>query len=98
MKINPVGHRVLIKPDKVEEVSKGGIIVSTEGTKRLEQNAQVIGEVIAIGADSWKEFDAPWCKVGDKVTYQKYSGMRIPGEDALILINDLDITGVVNNE
>lgn len=97
MKITPVGHRVLIKPDKVEETSKGGIIIATEMNKRLEQNAQVTGEVIALGAEAYREYDEPWCKVGDKVYYQKYSGMKLPNNEDYLIINDLDITGVVEN-
>ena len=96
MTIVPVGHRVLLKPEKIEEVSKGGIVIATESVRKQEQQAQVIGEVIAIGADCWREFDAPWCKVGDRVTYQKFSGMKLPNDEECILINDLDITGVVN--
>lgn len=95
--IKPVGYRVLIKPDKVEEKSKGGIIINTIDAKR-EQAAQVIGEVVAVGDYCWTEYEAPWAKVGDKVYYQKYSGMSLPNDQDHILLNDTDITGVVTND
>lgn len=102
MKWIPVGHRVLIKPDAVEEVSKGGIIVTTESTKRLEQSAQVIGTVVDLGKEAFFEYVEkgfePWCKVGDRVTYQKYSGMKLPNLPDVLLLNDMDITGVVIEE
>jgi len=99
-----VGHRVLIKPDKIEEVSKGGIIIAKPAVEK-EQLGQVTGVVLALGNDCWREYDAPWCKVGDKVLYQRYAGMRIPDAESeggfrpdMVLLNDLDITGVVTNE
>lgn len=102
MRIVPVGHRVLIKPDKVEEVTKGGIIIAKQVVEK-EQLAQATGTVVDIGLDCWKEFAEPWAKIGDKVIYQRYAGMRIPDgkggfvED-VILLNDLDITGTILEE
>lgn len=99
MKIVPVGHRVLVKPDKVEEVSKGGILIAKQVVEK-EQLAQATGVVIGHGLDCWKEFEFPWAQIGDRVVYQRYAGMRIPDgkggfmEDT-ILLNDLDITGII---
>lgn len=99
MQIVPVGHRVLIKPDEVEEVTPGGIVIPKPHLEK-EKLAQAIGTVVAVGLDCWKEFISPWAKVGDKVVYQRYAGMRIPDgkggfvEDA-ILLNDLDVTGII---
>lgn len=99
MQIAPVGHRVLIRPEKVEEVSRGGIVIAKPHVEK-EQLAQVCGEVLATGADCWREYESPWCKVGDKVLYQRYAGMRVPDgkggfRDDMVLLNDLDITGIV---
>lgn len=104
MKVRPIGHRVLIKPDKVEEVSKGGIIIAKPAIDK-EQLGQVTGIVLAIGEDCWREYDKPWCQVGDRVLYQRYAGMRVPDNECeggfrsdMVLLNDLDITGVVTND
>ena len=35
--INPCGWRVLIKPQEVKDISKGGIIIATEVSKEREQ-------------------------------------------------------------
>ena len=47
--INPVGWRVLIKPQEVKEVSSGGIILTTETTKEREQMGNTTCVVIAMG-------------------------------------------------
>lgn len=103
MKIVPLGERILIKPEPIEEISKGGIVVTVGDNKKSEQAAQVRGTVLALGAQAYREYDEPWCKVGDTILYQKYSGMRVPGDDGklrddLLILNDLDITGRVETE
>lgn len=102
MKVKPAGHRVLIKPDKVEEVTKGGIIIHRDYVEK-EQQAQVAGTVLDVGYDAYREYDLKWCKIGDRVLYQRHAGMRVPDgkggfiED-LLLLNDLDITAVITEE
>jgi chaperonin GroES len=107
MKVKPVGYRILVRPDPVEEVSKGGIIISVGEQKKMEQAAQVRGTVLALGELAYQESREkgyePWCKVGDKVTYQKWAGMRIPDRegnlrDDLLLLNDTDVTSVITEE
>jgi len=103
MKVNPVGYRVLIRPDPVDTKSKGGVIIASAEMQKKEQSAQVIGTVVALGANCWDKFLPAWAKVGDRVLYQRYAGMRIPDgaggfiED-LLLLQDLDITAVVTEE
>lgn len=99
MRIMPVGHRILVKPDVIEEKSKGGIILHREAVEK-EQQAQVTGEVLEVSPHAYMEYSPGWCKKGDKVLYQRYAGMRIPDGkggflEGLLLLNDLDITGVV---
>lgn len=103
MKIKPVGYRVLIKPDPVEEKSKGGIVLSSPETKKREQVAQVIGTVLEVGPNCWDKFGPAWAKEGDRVLYQRHAGMRIPDGNGnfiedLLLLQDLDITAVVTEE
>lgn len=103
MKIKPVGHRLLIEQDRVKETTVGGIVVVTPDQLKKEQQAQIRGTVIAVGEDAWKEFKEPWCKVGDRVLYQRHSGMKITDEygnfvQDYILLNDLDVTAVVTEE
>ena len=103
--LKPLGHRVLVKQEKLEEVDdvfarahKAGIIWSDEHTKR-EQAAVDKGTVVAIGSTAWKDFGGdPWCAVGDNVYFARHAGrfLKDPntGEEFTIL-NDEDIIAKV---
>jgi co-chaperonin GroES (HSP10) len=102
MIVKPAGHRILINPKLLEEKTKGGIIIPIDQVKK-EQMAVVEGIVLDIGPTAYADQDVPWCKIGDKVLYQKYVGMRVPNEDGtfrddLLLINDLDVCAVVQED
>lgn len=96
--INPVGWRVLIKPQEVKEVSKGGIILTTEKSKEREQMANTTGIVVAMGDQCYADEPAPWCQVGDKVIFAKYAGLLYLGKDgsSYRMVNDKDITGTLD--
>lgn len=99
MKLIPVGHRVLIRPDKVEEVSDGGIVLVREHVER-EKAATTKGEVLEVGPDCWYDKPSQWAKAGDRVVYAKYAGFAVDGEpygypdEQLRLCNDEDIVAV----
>ena len=101
MKISPVGYRVLIKPDKVEETTEGGIIIHTkEEDLAREQAATTVGTLVAIGESAWANDPVGrWAKVGDRVVYAKYSGKNVYDSEngvEYIICNDEDIVGVVH--
>jgi len=48
----PCGDRVVVLPDKVEQVTKGGIIIPEKESDK-HQLAQVTGVLVAVGPDSW---------------------------------------------
>lgn len=98
--INPKGHRVLVLPDAIETTTKSGIVVAT-GTQELrEQLAQVDGVVVAMGNTCYADQPEPWCAVGDRVIFGKYSGIIREGKDGkkYRIINDLDVVGTVDKE
>lgn len=96
MKTKPCGHRVIVKPDPIEEVTESGIVVSVGEKKDREQAAQTSGVVVAIGPTAWRAFDDgdPWCAIGDRVRYAKYGGWAFheDGEEYRLL-NDEDVIG-----
>lgn len=95
--IEPAGHRVLIKPEVVEEKTAGGIILSAV-TKERDQQATMRGTVVKVGANAWKAFDdgSPWAKEGDKVVFRKYAGEVIKeGDEEYRVVNDEDIIAVI---
>jgi len=99
--IKPAGHRVLLKADPIETVSKGGIIVvaSTEEEK-LERAAQTNGTLVQTGQAAWEDYNAPWASVGDRVSYIRHAGKWIndpvTGEEYVIL-NDIDILAIIED-
>ena len=100
MKVKPCGYRVVIKPDPIEEVSKGGIVIATdyEGRKQRERAGQIFGTLVAIGPSAWKDEGENWAEVGDRVMYSKYSGKTLKDEDTeetVVIVNDTDIIAIV---
>ena len=99
MKISACGHRVIVKPDAVEEVSKGGIIVAAGKDKERQQQAQITGVIVDIGPTAWKAFDdgEPWAQVGDRVYFAKYGGYVIEDDgEQYRLLNDEDVTARIS--
>jgi chaperonin GroES len=96
--INPVGNRILIKPQEIAKVSKGGILLTTETTAAREQMGNTTGIVVAMGNHCYLEDSSSWCKVGDKVIFAKYAGLLYTGKDGqdYRMINDHDITGTLD--
>ena len=92
--IIPTGGHILVRPDKVEEVTAGGIIMPQE-TRDREQLGTTVGIVIAIGLDAWSDLNPiePWAKVGDKINYAKHAGYSMRGQDGqdYVMMNDVDV-------
>ena len=95
--VTPVGHRVLILPEQIDEVTDSGIVLMTASQKEREALAQMYGLVIAMGNTCYSDQPSPWCKVGDRVSFAKYSGLLYTGLDdkEYRIINDLDIVATV---
>jgi chaperonin GroES len=101
-KIKPVEYKVLIKPEKIEDRSAGGIYLPDSARER-QQYAVDRGEIVAIGEGFFGELPGPKPKVGDRVIYNKYAGSLITigeGRDRTEyrLINDKDICAIVEEE
>ncbi|MBI5391316.1 co-chaperone GroES [Candidatus Woesearchaeota archaeon] len=80
MNITPIGERVLIKPAKEEDRTKGGIYLPESAKEEKKQ-----GEVIAVG--QYKDGKDLPLKKGDKVIYGGYSSdeVKIDGEKYLFV-------------
>lgn len=89
MKLRPLAERVLLKEEKAETTTKSGILLP-ESAQEKTQTAKVE----AVGPGTEKEKIT--VKVGDRVMYDKYSGVQVKmdGEDYLIVKNS-DIIAVV---
>jgi len=85
IKITPIGSRVLVSPDKVDEKTTGGLILPPTST---EDQKPETGIIVKLGEGKIKgkqmEFNV---KVGDRVYFKKYSPdeLEIDGERFLLL-------------
>lgn len=100
MKINPVLHRILILPDKLEETTSSGLIVKYD---KREEAAVEKGTVVSVGSTAYLEFgtnaESLGVVPGARITFAKYAGKTIMDNDTRYLIlNDEDIVGVLENE
>lgn len=97
--IRPVEFNVLVRQAKVEDVTKGGIIIPDVAQDRL-QAAAVEGEIIAVSPlaftyEDWPDEMKP--KIGDRVFFAKYAGMKVKGKDGedYLILKDKDICSVI---
>ena len=78
MKIKPIGDRVLVRMEEVEEKTSGGIFIPQTAQEKTQ-----MGVVEAIGDDK----DVIKVAKGDKVMYDKYAGtsIKVDGKEKLLL-------------
>lgn len=105
--IKPILHRILVKPDNIEDVDdvvrsarQSGLVVQLD---KREQAAVELGSVVLVGDTSYKEFgttaEAQGVVPGAKVFFAKYAGKSVKdGDEKYLLLNDEDILAVVNDE
>lgn len=92
MAIEALGHRLVIRPDRVEsdaqkakeQATVSGIVLPASVDKNLEDEALREqagidqGIVIGIGKTAFKDFGGePWCQVGDYIAYARHAGKYI---------------------
>ena len=94
MKVKPLADRVLVEPQKEDEVRKGGIIIPDTAKEKPQQ-----GKVIAIGTGKYDDNGKliPFnVKVGDKVLMPKYGGTEIKiDEKEYQIMREEDILGIL---
>jgi chaperonin GroES len=78
MKVKPLADRVMVKLEKNEAKTAGGIIIPDTAQEKTQQ-----GTVVEVGDDK----DVIKVKAGQKVMYDKYAGtqVKIDGAEYLIL-------------
>ena len=97
----PTGWRILVLPFKMNEKTKGGVIIN-ESTLERQQVASQCGNVLAMGSECYKDKDryptGPWCKVGDWVVFARYAGSRINIEGGEVrLLNEDEVLATVED-
>ena len=97
----PTGWRLIVLPFKMDEKTKGGIIMN-ESTLEKQQVASQCGNVLAMGPQCYMDKErypnGPWCKVGDWVIFARYAGSRIEIEGGEVrLLNDDEVLATVQD-
>lgn len=87
MKVQPLGDRVLLKPDTGEEKTSSGLFIPQTAQEKTQT-----ASVVAVGDDS----ETITVKAGDRVMHDKYAGtqVKIDGDDHLI-VSFSDIIAVI---
>jgi len=97
----PTGYKLLIALPEVADTHESGI-AKAEQTKRLEEVGSMVGFVVSMGADAYKDEskfpNGPYCEQGDFVLMRSYSGSRfsVYGKE-FRLINDDSVEAVVDD-
>ena len=78
MVIRPLGARVLLKPEEMEETTKSGIVLPSKAQEKPSW-----GIVAEVGPGETKDgHEIPvTVKKGDRVVYSQYSGTEVKGEN-----------------
>jgi chaperonin GroES len=87
MKVKPLADRVMVKLEKNEEKTAGGIIIPETAQEKTQT-----GLVVAVGDDK----EVITVKVGDKVMYDKYAGTQVKiDQDEHLIIKMADIIAII---
>ena len=99
----PTGYKILVCIPRLEEQMKNGLY-RTDQNRALEETASLVGQVIALGPDAYRDKgrfpQGPWCKPGDYIMMRAYSGTRFRRAGYKYeyrLINDDTVEAVVSN-
>lgn len=97
--IVPVEYKVVIRPVKAVERTKGGIMLPEQVIEK-DQHAAIEGEIVALSpfAFTYEEWPigARKPRIGDTAIFARYSGNTIKGNDGTDyrIMNDKDVIAV----
>jgi co-chaperonin GroES (HSP10) len=109
MVIQPVLHRILVKPDKLEDVddtykraAAAGLVFDHANERKREQEAIDTGVVVMMGPTVGRDFGDPdFVQVGDRVVYAKYGGKAIvhpKNKERYVALNDEDVIAIFKED
>ncbi|MFW5828108.1 MAG: co-chaperone GroES [Alkalispirochaeta sp.] len=87
MTVKPLGDRILVKMEREEEKTKGGLFIPETAQEKTQ-----VGEVVAVGTDD----EEITVKKGDRVMFDKYAGTTVKiGDDDHLILTMSDVLAVV---
>lgn len=97
MAIRPLSDRILVRPDKAQDKSKGGIVLPDAAKEKMHK-----GTVLATGPGKWNDaknsFVPMQVKKGDRVLFTHWAGTNVKemvGEDDIIMLEG-DILAILD--
>jgi chaperonin GroES len=95
--LRPLGDRIVVKPGKEEEVTKGGILLPDSAKRKPRE-----GEVLAVGPGKLFESGerAPLeVSVGDVVVYTEYGGTTVEiADEEYVILDEGSVLAIKTNE
>ena len=98
---NPCGYNLLVVLPEADEKTEGGVYVPDD-LKDREYTASIAGMVLKMGPDAFSDEirfpSGPYCKEGDWIIMQAYTGTRLKvhGQE-FRLINDDCVKAVIQD-
>ena len=97
--IQPVDRRVLVKPETLEEVTEGGILIPQQSRER-EDMGHIKAKLVGVGSQAFEDIEDVSQRpiAGMTITIARYSGYLIKGKDGVQyrIINDTDVVAVLD--
>ena len=95
IKLQPLGERVVVERDTLDEVTSGGIVLPGSAQDKPARGTIVsIGDGKLLDDGSRAEFQV---KVGDHVIFSSYAGETFEvGDDEVLLMREDDILAVID--
>jgi chaperonin GroES len=96
--IDPLGDKLLIKPEETKNVTKGGIVIPDDAVERTQR-----GYVVASGPGRMTpdgKLIPTGLEAGDYVIYAKYGGSEVKFEDGetYILLAERDVHAILSKD
>lgn len=95
-KLHPVEYKILVRLDKVEDRTSGGIYIPMT-LRDKQQMMQVEATLVACGGNAFEDWVGTMPIIGDRVYVAKAAGYSVVGMDGAKyqLMNDKDIAAVI---
>jgi co-chaperonin GroES (HSP10) len=99
--IHPFQFKVLILPDEISEMTKGGVYIPPT-VQDQESRGQILGTIVEVSPGAFSYHQWPdWVvqpKAGDRIYYARNSGSKVTGKDGVDyrMINDDDIGAIID--
>lgn len=97
--IQPVDRRVLVKPETLEEVTEGGIVIP-QASREREDMGHIKATLLGVGSQAFEDIEDVSQRpvAGMVISIARYAGYLIKGKDGELyrIINDTDVVAVLD--